>query len=107
MECREVTRRIVRRGLLPAVLFVVTLSALDALTTLLGIHHGVFRELNPVLSLSLTGPLVCFYLLKGGLTALWAAIMLRESGRRWLKPVCAGIAGGYALVVARNLILLI
>ncbi len=84
------------------VLAVIVLSFLDVVTTLLGIYQGTFRELNPILRNALQAHVGWFLLLKAGLTCLWAAVMIREQHRRWLTPVNVGIAGGYAMVVARS-----
>lgn len=89
------------------VLTVVVLGLFDVLTTLLGIYQGTFRELNPILRNALEAHIGWFLLLKAGLTCLWAGVMIREQHRRWLAPVNVGIAGGYAMVVARSAWLLI
>jgi len=90
-----------------SILAVSLLAVLDAVTTLLGFWRGEFMELNPLLRNALDAHFGWFLLLKGGLTLLWAAVMFRESHRRWLAPVNVGLAGGYAFVVARSTWLLL
>lgn len=89
------------------VLAVILLGFLDVATTLLGVHQGTFRELNPILRNALEAHVGWFLLLKAGLTCLWAGVMIREQHRRWLAPVNVGIAGGYAMVVVRSAWLLL
>jgi len=96
-------RRVARKAAATTIWIVVVLAALDAFTTLVGIQRGMFREMNPFLEAALAVHVGWFLLLKGGCTLLWGAVMYRESWRRWVPLVNAGVAGAYGLVVFRSL----
>lgn len=96
-------RGVARRAAVIAIWLVVLLGILDALTTIVGIQRGLFRELNPFLEAALAVHVGWFLLFKGGCTMLWSAVMWRESWRRWVVTVNASVAGAYSLVVIRSL----
>jgi len=83
------------------VLAVALLSAADLATTLAGVRLGLFDERNPLLDWALAEGVLCFAILKGSLTALWAAVSLRRPCG-WLGRINVGVIGVYGAVVVRS-----
>ena len=82
------------------------LALADAVTTLVGLHLGFFKELNPVLALPLLHGVVAFILVKSLLTAFWAVTSWFNTPL-WLSIINSAVMCGYSVVVSVNTIHLV